>query len=107
MTEHKKESKPKQKVKKPTPTWEQVTNHVYERIYWYATRFIITSVVGVVVGVIGLVYAGLMTLALGFSLEDISVFLGVFIGMGALVVSLILLGWGGFWRKKVENRSIF
>ena len=107
MAEPKKETKPKQKVKKPTPTWEQVTEHVYERIYWYATRFIITSVVGVVIGVIGLVYAGMMILALGFPLGDISVFLGVFIGAGALVVSLILLGWGGFWRKKVENRNIF
>jgi hypothetical protein len=107
MTQERKETKTKQKVKKPRPTYEQVTEHVYERIYWYATRFIITSVVGVVVGVIGLVYAGLMIIAFTLPLQDISVFLGVFIGVGALVVSLILLGWGSFWRRKVENRSIF
>ncbi|MFX1563217.1 MAG: hypothetical protein ACFFDP_07910 [Promethearchaeota archaeon] len=107
MTSEKKETKSKQKVKKPRPTWEEVTEHVYERILWYSTRFILTSIVGVVVGVIGLVYAGLMIIALGVPLGNISVFLGVFIGVGALVVSLILLAWGGFWRKKVENRSIF
>ena len=102
-----KEKKPKKSAKKPTPTWDEVAQHVYERIYWYATRFIIFSVVGVVIGVIGLVYSALMIIALGIPLGEISVFLGVFIGAGALVVSVILLGWGSFWRKKVDNRSIF
>jgi len=102
-----KEKKPKKSAKKHTPTWDEVAQHVYERIYWYATRFIIFSVVGVVIGVIGLVYSALMIIALGIPLGEISVFLGVFIGAGALVVSVILLGWGSFWRKKVDNRSIF
>jgi hypothetical protein len=102
-----KEKKSKQKVKKPKPSWDEVAEHVYERIYWYATRFIIISVIGVVIGVIGVVYAGLMVIALGLPLGNVSVFLGVFIGVGALVVSVILLGWGSFWRRKVDNRSIF
>ena len=102
-----KEKKPKQLIKKPRPSWDEVAEHVYERIYWYATRFIILSVVGVVIGFIGLIYSGLMIIAFGIPLGNISVFLGVFIGVGALVVSMILLGWGSFWRRKVDNRTIF
>ncbi|MEM2984959.1 MAG: hypothetical protein QXL24_07025, partial [Candidatus Jordarchaeaceae archaeon] len=40
-------------------------------------------------------------------LQETSVFLGVFIGIGAIVASLVLLAWGIFWRKIVDARSIF
>jgi hypothetical protein len=114
MPEKKKVKKP---VKRAIPKWETITEQVYSRINWYATRFIIFSVVGIVVGFIALVYAILamyfldplqLILSLNFSpLQDISVFLGVFIGVGAIAASLVLLAWGFFWRRKVDNRSIF
>ncbi|MFW9958644.1 MAG: hypothetical protein ACFFCT_11295 [Candidatus Odinarchaeota archaeon] len=97
-----------QKIKKPkTVTWEGVTQKVYDRIEWYATRFIIISTVGVVIGFIALVYGGIAFVFTAASLQDVSVFLAVFIGVGAIVASIILLAWGVFWRKKVETQSIF
>ncbi len=80
------------------PLWVRVTDVILG---------ILAIVVGVVIGFIGLIYAGLMIIAFGIPLGNISVFLGVFIGLGALVVSMILLGWGSFWRRKVDNRNIF
>lgn len=108
------EGKPKlkqektQKIKKPKMvTWEGVTKKVYDRIEWYATRFIIISTLGVVIGFIALVYGGIAYVFIGATLQETSVFLAVFVGVGAIVASVILLAWGVFWRKKVENRSIF
>jgi hypothetical protein len=108
------EEKPKlkqekvQKIKKPkTVNWENITQRVYDRIEWYATRFIIISTVGVVVGFIALVYGGIAYVFTPATLQDASVFLAVFVGMGAIVASIILLAWGVFWRKKVETKSIF
>jgi uncharacterized membrane protein len=97
-----------QKIKKPkSVTWEGVTQKVYDRIEWYATRFIIISTVGVVIGFIALVYGGIAYVFTPATLQDASVFLAVFVGVGAIVASIILLAWGVFWRKKVETRSIF
>jgi len=96
------------KIKKPkTVTWEGVTQKVYDRIEWYATRFIIISTVGVVIGFIALVYGGIAYVFTPATLQDASVFLAVFVGVGAIVASIILLSWGVFWRKKVETHSIF
>jgi hypothetical protein len=91
--------------KKPL-TWEQIQNQVYEKIELYATRFIIFSLVGVVVGVVGLVYGILNMLFLQTHLQDLGVLISVFIGLGAIVVSAILLLWGLFWRGKAESRTI-
>lgn len=108
------EEKPKAKTEKPpkirkvkTVTWEGITQRVYDRIEWYATRFIIISTVGVVIGFIALVYGGIAYVFTPATLQDASVFLAVFVGAGAIVASLILLAWGLFWRKKVEMRNIF
>lgn len=122
------------KAKRPTPQWEDIAEQVYSKINWYATRFIIFSVVGMVVGVVGIVYGVLayyflvnplttlnpVTAAIYYQInpamiftlktsgfQEISVFLGVFIGIGSIVASLVLLAWGVFWRKKVDARSIF
>jgi hypothetical protein len=43
---------------------------------------------------------------LGGQIVQISVFLGLFIGFGALVASIVLLLWGVFWRRRVENKKI-
>jgi hypothetical protein len=97
-----------QKIRKPkTVSWEGVTQRVYNRIEWYATRFIIISTVGVVIGFIALVYGGIAYVFTSATLQDATVFLAVFVGVGAIVASIILLAWGVFWRKKVETRSIF
>jgi hypothetical protein len=97
-----------QKIKKPkTVSWEGVTQKVYNRIEWYATRFIIISTIGVVIGFIALVYGGIAYVFTSATLQDATVFLAVFVGVGAIVASIILLAWGVFWRKKVETRSIF
>ena len=102
-----KEAKP-QKIKKPKVVeWEDITRRVYGRIEWYATRFIIISTVGVVIGFIALVYGGIAYVFTPATLQDASVFLAVFVGVGAIVASIILLAWGVFWRKKVEMRTIF
>ena len=50
--ESKKEPKP-EKIKKPLPTWDEVESNVYEKIEYYATRFIIIALIGVIIGVIG------------------------------------------------------
>lgn len=108
----------KERVKRAVkPSYKDIIEEVYTTINWYATRFILFSIVGMVVGFIALVYGILamyfinpleLFLNLNVSaLQDISVFLGVFIGFGSIVVSIILLAWGLFWRKKVDNRSIF
>lgn len=119
----KKENKEKEtKERRPPPSYEKITEQVYSRLQWYATRFIIISVIGMVVGVAGLIYGILSYYFLvdptqimltgiftgktsGF--QDLSVFLGIFIGIGAIAASLVLLTWGIFWRGKVENRSVF
>ncbi|NHJ15262.1 MAG: hypothetical protein EAX95_16395, partial [Candidatus Thorarchaeota archaeon] len=103
---HKEGKTPKPKKEK-TVTWDGVTQKVYDRIEWYATRFIIISTIGVVVGFIALVYGGIFYVFTPATLQDASVFLAVFAGVGAIVASLILLIWGVFWRKKVENHNIF
>ncbi|MBS7248637.1 MAG: hypothetical protein QXN15_08560 [Candidatus Jordarchaeales archaeon] len=122
------------KTRRPIPRWEDIVEQVYGRINWYATRFIIFSVVGMVVGVIGIIYGVLayyflvnplttinpVTVAIYYEinpamiftlktsgLQEISVFLGVFIGIGSIVASLVLLAWGIFWRRKVDAHSIF
>jgi hypothetical protein len=93
---------------------DKVVEHVYSRLDWYATRFIYVSIVGVVVGVIAIVYAVLtyfstssFSLSLTSAWQNIFVFLGIFIGIGALAASAVLLVWGMFWRRRVENRRIF
>ena len=102
-----KTEKPHTSRKVKTVTWEAVTQKVYDRIEWYATRFIIMSTIGVVIGFIALVYGGIAFVFTPATLQDASVFLAVFVGVGAIVASLILLAWGLFWRKKVEQRNIF
>jgi len=102
-----KSEKPPKIRKEKKVTWEQVTQKVYDRIEWYATRFIIMSTIGVVIGFIALVYGGIAYVFTPATLQDASVFLAVFVGVGAIVASLILLAWGLFWRKKVEYRNIF
>jgi len=104
--EEKKEGLKPKKARKP-PTWAEITEFVYTQIGWYATRFIIFSTVGVVVGFIALVYMFLTMYIYANPLQDLSVFLGAFIGVGAIATSLILLALGAFWRRKVENQSIF
>ena len=101
-----KEKQDKIKVKKPVPTWDQIQDKVYDSIEFYATRFIIISVIGVVIGMIGLIYGILNIVFLGTTFTDIFVALSVFIGVGAIVISLVLLIWGIFWRGKVEKRTI-
>ena len=101
-----KEKKEKPKKEKPLPSWQDIEDKVYNRIEFYATRFIIMSVIGVVIGVIGLVYGILNVIFLGTTFQDIFVALSVFIGVGAIVISIVLLVWGIFWRNKVEHRSI-
>jgi hypothetical protein len=113
----KKEKEVKKPSKRPIPTWEDITDQVYSKIMWYATRFIILSIVGVVVGFIAIIYGILAMYFVGPTmltlipnaspLQDFSVFLGVFIGVGAITASIVLLVWGLFWRRKVDNRSIF
>ena len=100
-----KERKPKAKPK--VESWEQISNYVYGRIEWYATRFMLIGTVGVVIGFIGIVYALLNFIFFGSVIQDLNVILGMFIGLGALVASFVLLGWGIFWRKKAEERTIF
>ncbi len=96
------------KTKKPKiVSWDAITQKVYDRIEWYATRFIILSTVGVVIGFVALVYGGIAYVFTPATLQDASVFLAVFVGLGAIVASLILLVWGVFWRRKVEARNIF
>jgi hypothetical protein len=99
--------KPLKARREKSVTWEGITQKVYDRIEWYATRFIILSTVGVVIGFIALVYGGMLYVFTAATLQDASVFLAVFVGVGAIVASLILLAWGVFWRRRVENRSIF
>ncbi|MFW9920738.1 MAG: hypothetical protein ACFFED_14130 [Candidatus Thorarchaeota archaeon] len=89
------------------PTFEEIEERAYDRISWYATRFMITATIGVVIGVIGMVYAVLMLVVFGAALQDLNVFVGAFIGVGAIVASLVLLAWGFFWRKKADLKSIF
>ena len=102
------QSPPKQpKAKKRIRTWEEVEAHVYDRIYLFATRFIIFSVIGVVFGFISTIYGVLSFIFLGLPLQEITTFIALFIGVGAIAASFILLAWGLFWRKKVENRTIF
>ncbi|WXG41767.1 MAG: hypothetical protein WED07_13555 [Candidatus Freyarchaeum deiterrae] len=97
----------------------KIADQVYNRIEWYATRFIIVSIVGVVIGVAAIIYGSLayyfivanplaLTIESSFKtpFQDLSVFLGSFIGIGSLAASLVLWGWGIFWRRKVENRGI-
>ncbi len=86
-------------------SWDEVSTNLYQRIEWYASKFITVSVMGVVIGVIGVVY-GLVSLVLGSAISAISVFLGFFVGFGALVASIVLLLWGVFWRRRVENKKI-
>ncbi|MGQ9720440.1 MAG: hypothetical protein ACUVXA_03865 [Candidatus Jordarchaeum sp.] len=108
----------KERVKRAIkPSYKDIIEEVYTTINWYATRFILFSIVGMVVGFIALVYGILVMYFINplelllnlnlFALQDVSVFLAVFIGFGSIVVSIILLAWGLFWRKKVDNRSIF
>lgn len=97
------EPKPKRRV----ATWEDVEDRVYVRLEWYATRYIMISAVGVVLGVVALVYSALSMLFLHTELQNLDVVFGVFLGVGLIIVSLVLLGWGVFWRRKAETRSIF
>ena len=115
-----KEREPKERRSKPS--YEKITDEVYSSLQWYATRFIIISVIGLVIGVAGLIYGilsyyflvdptqimltGIFT-GKTSGLQELSVFLGIFIGIGAIAASLVLLAWGIFWRGKVENRSVF
>jgi len=93
--------------KKKRIMWEQIQEQAYDRIQWYATRFVLFSTVGVVIGFIALVYATLMVFIFGSQLQDINVFLGVFVGVGAIAASIVLLIWGFFLRRRAETRSLF
>jgi hypothetical protein len=99
--------KVKQEKKPRVFTWETLRDHVYARIDFYATRFILISVIGIVVGFIALVYAIIDIAFLSGTLHDITFVLGVMIGVGAIVASLILLVWGMFWRRQVDREKLF
>ena len=68
--------------------WEDIAEKAYERLSWYATRFMIIATVGVVIGVIALVYAALMMFLFGAELQDLNVFLGAFVGIGSIAINL-------------------
>lgn len=93
----------KEKPRYIPQSWDEISGELYRRIEWYASKFITTSVVGVVIGVIGIIY-GIVSLVL--NIGALSVFLGMFVGLGALVASIVLLLWGVFWRRRVENKKI-
>jgi ABC-type uncharacterized transport system permease subunit len=93
----------KEKARYIPSSWDEISDELYRRIEWYASKFITTSVVGVVIGVIGIIY-GVVSLVL--VIGPLSVFLGMFVGLGALVASIVLLLWGVFWRRRVESKRI-
>jgi uncharacterized membrane protein (DUF485 family) len=105
-TKHVKE---RQRAKKEPhlASWSAVRDHVYAQINFYATRFITIAVVGIVVGFIAIVYSAIALLFLSGRVTDITVALGVLIGVGAIVASLILLAWGTFWRRQVDKEKLF
>lgn len=111
-------SKEKDKEKLPRTRYEELTDQVYNRIDWFAKRFITISVVGIIVGFEALIYgifayyslANPITAILGFQmppLQDLSVFLGIQIGFVSLVLSLVLIILGIFWKIQVKKRTIF
>ena len=102
-----KEPKKKSAKKRKRVTWDYIADHAYSRIEWYASRFLIFSSVGIVIGFIALVYAVLNMFFLGAQIQDLNVILGVFIGIGSIVASIVLLIWGIFWRRQVEKRQLF
>jgi len=102
-----KEPKKKAAKKRRRVTWEHIADRAYTRIEWYASRFLILSSVGIVIGFIALVYAVLNMFFFGAHIQDLNVILGVFIGLGSIVASIVLLFWGIFWRRQVEKRQLF
>ena len=102
-----KEPKKKASKKPKRVTWDSIADRAYERIAWYASRFLIFSSVGIVIGFIALVYGVLNMFFFSAQLQDLNVVLGVFIGIGSIVASIVLLAWGFFWRNQAEKRTIF
>lgn len=102
-----KEPKGKAAKKRKRITWEHIADKAYGRIEWYASRFLILSSVGIVIGFIALVYAVLNMFFFSAQIQDLNVILGVFIGIGSMVASMVLLAWGIFWRRQVEKRRLF
>ncbi|RDE14352.1 MAG: hypothetical protein C4K47_04175 [Candidatus Thorarchaeota archaeon] len=87
-------------------SWDEISNNLYLRIEWYASKFITISVWGVVIGFIGIVYGLLSMWFFGSEISALGTFLGFFVGFGALIASVVLLLWGVFWRRRVENHKI-
>lgn len=102
-----KESKKKSSKKRKTLMWEDIADQAYNRIARFASKFLIISSLGIVIGFIALVYASLSMIFFSAQLQDLNVVLGVFIGIGSIVASLVLLVWGLFWRRQAEKRTIF
>lgn len=102
-----KEPKKKVSKKRKKITWTSIADQAYDRISWYASRFLIFSSVGIVIGFIALVYGILNMIFFAAQLQDLNVILGVFLGVGSIVASLVLLFWGLFWRRQAEKRTIF
>ncbi len=88
-------------------TWDDVAEKSYDRIQYYGSRFLIIGTIGVVIGFIGNVYAFLNIAFFAAVLQDLSVFLGIFVGVGAIVGSIVLLLWGMFLRKQTDERTLF
>jgi hypothetical protein len=102
-----KEQRKKPAKKRKRVTWDTIAERAYSRIEWYASRFLIFSSVGIVIGFIALVYAILNMFFFGSQIQDLNVILGVFLGIGSIVASIVLLVWGIFWRRQVEKRQLF
>jgi len=105
--EGEKESKKKTTKKHSKVTWDTIAEHSYGRIAWYASRFLIFSSIGIVIGFIALVYGVLNMFFFAAPLQDLNVILGVFIGIGSIVASVVILVWGLFWRRQAEKKRIF
>ena len=112
-----KASKEKPKEKRPRTRYEEITDQVYTKLEWYAKRFIIISIVGLIVGFYGLIYGifayyssvNPLTTILGFQmppLQDLSVFSGAIVGIVSLALSLVLLGLAMFWRIQVGRHDV-
>ncbi len=101
------EGKTRESRTRKGPQWEDIAERAYDRLSWYATRFMIIGSIGVVIGFVAIVYAILSMVLFGSQLQDFNVFLGSFVGLGAIVASLVLIFWGFFWRRKVDQRTIF
>jgi len=83
---------------------EEIVLEASMEIIAIASKYIVISVVAIVIGTVGLIFGILTQLVYGKETASRAIFGGYFVGIAFTVIGIFLLFWGLYWMQSEGRR---